>query len=331
MRGKRLLFGILAMLTLLCSCGRSNETGTPAATPTGGLTPTPLVPFDLAPAVTSTPTSVYLEPSAVSLAVGQSATINVRLDGARQLNRIALEVSFDPACVGVEDADSAAEGTQVTPGTIPQPVHVSQNQVVPGVPARVLYQAALDPGAAVDGSGVVASLTVRGLAAGVCTLSFVSVSAADADGQPLLILPLADGLVAVSAEGSPPATLPAVAPIAQPTAPSAQATRLPSDSGIYYVVQPGDTLFHIALTFGTTGDAIAAANGIGDPGQLAVGSMILIPIAPPRGRLGYYVQPGDTLYAISRRVGLSVDELSARNALGSDYNIAAGQVLVVTP
>lgn len=50
-----------------------------------------------------------------------------------------------------------------------------------------------------------------------------------------------------------------------------------------YVVQPGDTLFKIAMRFGTTVDAILAANPeITDPNVIFPGQKILIP-APPKG------------------------------------------------
>jgi LysM repeat protein len=44
-----------------------------------------------------------------------------------------------------------------------------------------------------------------------------------------------------------------------------------------YVVQPGDTLFRIALRFGTTVSALAAANGIADPNRISAGQVLVIP------------------------------------------------------
>ena len=50
-----------------------------------------------------------------------------------------------------------------------------------------------------------------------------------------------------------------------------------SSSAVYYVVQLGDTLGAIAKTYGTSFEAIAAANGISDPGKIEVGMRLLIP------------------------------------------------------
>jgi murein DD-endopeptidase MepM/ murein hydrolase activator NlpD len=52
----------------------------------------------------------------------------------------------------------------------------------------------------------------------------------------------------------------------------------PSESpgDFYYTVQAGDTLFDIAVRFGTTVDEIVAANGLTDPGAIAEGQMLKI-------------------------------------------------------
>ncbi|MDH7490545.1 MAG: M23 family metallopeptidase, partial [Anaerolineae bacterium] len=48
-----------------------------------------------------------------------------------------------------------------------------------------------------------------------------------------------------------------------------------------YVIQPGDTLFGIATRFGTTVDALAAANGIADPSSIQAGQSLTIPGGNP--------------------------------------------------
>src|SRR5690242_19414220 len=46
-----------------------------------------------------------------------------------------------------------------------------------------------------------------------------------------------------------------------------------------YVIQRGDTLFRIALRFGTTYPALAAANGITNPNRIFYGTTIRVPCA----------------------------------------------------
>jgi LysM repeat protein len=45
----------------------------------------------------------------------------------------------------------------------------------------------------------------------------------------------------------------------------------------YYTVRPGDTLFRIAMTYGTTVYAIAAANGLANPNWILAGQTLCIP------------------------------------------------------
>ena len=66
-----------------------------------------------------------------------------------------------------------------------------------------------------------------------------------------------------------------------PTAtPGATPSLVPTASPVTYTVRSGDTLVRIASQFGTTAAAIASANGITDPGRIAVGQVLVIP-APP--------------------------------------------------
>ena len=47
--------------------------------------------------------------------------------------------------------------------------------------------------------------------------------------------------------------------------------------GTTYTVESGDTLYGIAGRFGTSVNAIAAANGISDPNYIYVGQQLTIP------------------------------------------------------
>ena len=88
-----------------------------------------------------------------------------------------------------------------------------------------------------------------------------------------------------------------------------------------YTVLPGDSLYMIGEKFGTTAEAIQAANGL-ETTVIYPGQVLNI---PDGGNL-YTVQPGDSLYKIARRYGLSHQELMWANGLSSDV-IYPGQVL----
>ena len=70
-----------------------------------------------------------------------------------------------------------------------------------------------------------------------------------------------------------------------------------SGDGGYHMVAPGETLFRIALNYGSTVDAIAGANGIPYPYYINAGQQLVIPgansayVAPPPPQGGFYEQP----------------------------------------
>ena len=45
----------------------------------------------------------------------------------------------------------------------------------------------------------------------------------------------------------------------------------------YYIVKPGDTLYRIAMYYGTTVYAISAANGLANPNWIYAGQTLCIP------------------------------------------------------
>jgi LysM repeat protein len=306
----------LACVLLLVACGQ------PVPTTSSSPLTTPIVDFD-APGGSSGefPPSVYLEPAVLNLAVGETGAVNVWIDGAQGIATLSLELSFEPGAIQVEDADDEAAGVQLAPGDFLQPLQVARNEVTVGEAGRIYYQASQTVGAAGQ-AGIVATVRLRGVAPGGAPLRFEHVAAHDAAGNGVEILPLSDGLIAV-AEGG--------AATAAPSPPAAGATVVPQDGegGIYYVVQPGENLFRIGLQFGVSGDAVAAASELGDPDQVSAGSMVLVPVDPPVGRYGYYVQPQDTLYGVADRFGVTADELAALNGMAAGDPLSVGQILVV--
>lgn len=103
--------------------------------------------------------------------------------------------------------------------------------------------------------------------------------------------------------------------------------------GPTYTIRPGDTLFSLARSLGTTVPAILAANPGINPNALAVGQILCLPtggaVSCPNGTI-YRVQAGDTLYEIARRFDVTLDRILRANAgLSTNSVIFPGQLLCI--
>jgi LysM repeat protein len=175
------------------------------------------------------------------------------------------------------------------------------------------------------------------------------------------------GATANTAVAVPPsAPLATVAPVATTTtSPTSAVTTAPTTptttakspvanaTGPRYVVQPGDTLFAIALRKGVTLQALLAANGIAETDVLRIGQELIIPGQPasqilaataatsptvanvvtasvPAGAATgrtYTVVSGDTIISIALAQGIDWQKLLSLNGLTASSIIQVGQKL----
>jgi LysM repeat protein len=99
---------------------------------------------------------------------------------------------------------------------------------------------------------------------------------------------------------------------------------------VTHVVQPGENLFRISLKYGTTVEAIAARNGIINPGLVYVGQELVIPQgggSPGTGGRYHVVQPGETLWSIAMKYGTTPWKIAAANGIANINWIYAGRTL----
>jgi LysM repeat protein len=99
---------------------------------------------------------------------------------------------------------------------------------------------------------------------------------------------------------------------------------------VTHVVQVGENLFRIALKYGTTVEAIAAANGIVNPNRIYEGQQLLIPQGGGTSEptVSYHVvQPGETLSGIAMRYGTTPWAIAAANSIANVNYVRAGQTL----
>ncbi|MBN1563779.1 MAG: LysM peptidoglycan-binding domain-containing protein [Anaerolineae bacterium] len=120
--------------------------------------------------------------------------------------------------------------------------------------------------------------------------------------------------------------------------------RAQDDVPVTHVVQPGENLYRIALSYGVTLDALMAANGLTVPDLVLVGQTLIIPggaaatspslrstspAAATDSARTHTVQVGEGLLHIARQYGITLDELLAANAIVNPSLIVVGQVLVI--
>lgn len=107
-----------------------------------------------------------------------------------------------------------------------------------------------------------------------------------------------------------------------------------------YVVQPGDTLFTIAQRFGSSVEAIVAANNIANPSLINPGQKLVIPTVElshwsstrsGRNARVHPVGPGEVLPTLAFHYGTTVWDLRAENDLNRLGLLWPGQELSIPP
>lgn len=104
---------------------------------------------------------------------------------------------------------------------------------------------------------------------------------------------------------------------------------------INYVVKSGDTLSEIAYRYGTTVSIIAELNGIHNVNLIYTGQNLKIPVKlsdsqeNQTGKIIYTIKRGDTLWGISRRYGVSVQNIVSWNNIKNPNLIYSGNTLVL--
>jgi hypothetical protein len=125
---------------------------------------------------------VRLEPLPGQEGAGAIA-VAIHIENVTRLYGAEVHLAFDPARLEVQDADPDTEGVQIQAGDFPSPDFVVQNQA-DNAKGTIDYAATqLAPREAVDGSGVLATVTVKGKDKGTSSLTFVGAKLADPDGQ----------------------------------------------------------------------------------------------------------------------------------------------------
>ena len=278
----------------------SGETPTPTPTPTATPTPTP----------TPTPlpgTSLAFDPWSASVRVGRTVTVKLHVSNVSNLYGVEVHLTHG----------SGIDATAITPG--PCVADIVATASVEG--NRVDYAASLQaPSPPVNGACNLATITFQGLTGGTHAVNFASVLLSDPDGHSLSVT-THDGTVVVFTE---------------------------QDILGYHTVQPKETLYCIGRAYGVDPYAIARENNILNPNLIHPGQRLGVPNvprslppgrvcprqfdgtpSPPSCRWYHTVAPGENLYRISLRYGVSMWAIAEVNHILNLNYVRAGQVLCI--
>lgn len=106
-----------------------------------------------------------------------------------------------------------------------------------------------------------------------------------------------------------------------------------------HVIQRGETLANISQQYGVSINDIVSANNVLNPSAIYAGQTLSIPGAassgtnagytPAQAATTYTVQPGDTLFSIATRYGISVWALEQTNNISNPSLLQAGNILTI--
>jgi LysM repeat protein/ribosomal protein L40E len=119
---------------------------------------------------------------------------------------------------------------------------------------------------------------------------------------------------------------------------TATSTSTPTPAApITHTVRSGESFYSIAALYGTTPEAILAANGLSESYILHPGDVLIIPGGSPITltpvalpvTITHQVQPGETLSGIAERYGVPIERLMEANGIEDPSLVQEGQELVI--
>lgn len=271
-------------------------------------------------------TVVHLQPPAQQVGVNSITTIEIHINNVNNLFAVDIQLGFDPNFLQVRDADPNEAGIQIQPGNFLSPDFVVTNNAdnTSGDIFFILTQRAPTP--AVNGNGILATITFQAVAQGATQISFRDLLLSDINGQPISASVQGSQINIVSAGGVVPATAtlpgsptpgvvtPTFTPIpTQPITSGAptQVPRLAQDTPTATIVAPPTATF--------------------TPTPITPTPIPPVTSIPPGATVGfcYRVQLGENIHDVAQKFAVSAENINIANDLYPPYLILAHQGLFI--
>jgi len=143
---------------------------------------------------------VRLAPETLTLAPGDTGTVEVRVEDVIQLAGAEVHLTFDSTLLEVVDADAETEGIQIVHGGFLSPDFVVQNIADPSAGTIDYAIVCMPLDKAVSGNGVLARITFRALADGETLVDVSSAILGNVQNQSIP-LETASSIVVISRPG----------------------------------------------------------------------------------------------------------------------------------
>jgi murein DD-endopeptidase MepM/ murein hydrolase activator NlpD len=102
-----------------------------------------------------------------------------------------------------------------------------------------------------------------------------------------------------------------------------------SSGVVAHEIRAGETLDTLSLRYGVPVEQLVLANGLTDPLHVYAGQTIALPRTTDDNLTIHTIRAGETLSAIARRYGVTVDQIVQANGLLDRNDIQAGQQVVI--
>lgn len=294
-----------------------------------------------------------------------------------QADSLALTASFETVVAGITvvaatDEANTAVAVQATEtaqadfdltvtGVVAQATTDAQAEFDLTSTQQILEATGFQVAAEMTATGVVAQATADQLIIEATNLS-LTIAAQDAELQQpsatpevVVITATPEPIVPTETDTTPPVVEPTLTPVDEsslvPTTPTAVIPLSEIFPGrLVHTVQYGETVSILSARYGSSIDAIIAANGLNENALIYVGQGLIIPVRVPPieesptpafvvvtatpgtggdGSGGYIVRSGDTLSQIAARNNTTVRTLAQLNGIVNVNSIQVGQRLVL--